>query len=94
MKQKLVNFLNSVAKLSQAQQPALATATNTPITNHPSPITPSAENIDRITASVSTAMPEPLTTSGLTNYPPVEKWDDWVEYDSKAWPKKVARHYM
>jgi anaerobic selenocysteine-containing dehydrogenase len=30
----------------------------------------------------------------LTNYPPVEKWDDWVEYDPKAWPKKVPRRYM
>ena len=29
----------------------------------------------------------------LTNYPPPDKWDDWVEYDGKAWPKKVARRY-
>lgn len=30
----------------------------------------------------------------LTNYPPAELWDDWVEYDGKAWPEKVARRYM
>lgn len=30
----------------------------------------------------------------LTNYPPPEYWDDWVEYDGKAWPRKVARRYM
>jgi len=30
----------------------------------------------------------------LTNYPPADKWDDWVEWDAKAWPKKVARRYM
>lgn len=30
----------------------------------------------------------------LTNYPPPERWDDWVEWDGKAWPKKVARRYM
>jgi anaerobic selenocysteine-containing dehydrogenase len=29
----------------------------------------------------------------LTNYPPPDKWDEWVEYDSKSWPKKVARRY-
>lgn len=35
----------------------------------------------------------PATERGLTNYPPVEKWDDWVEYDPKEWPTKVARRY-
>jgi anaerobic selenocysteine-containing dehydrogenase len=29
----------------------------------------------------------------LTNYPPVEKWNDWVEWDAKSWPEKVARRY-
>ena len=29
----------------------------------------------------------------MSQYPPVEKWDDWVEWDGKQWPKKVARHY-
>ena len=29
----------------------------------------------------------------LTNYPPAEHWDDWVEWDGKAWPKRVARRY-
>jgi anaerobic selenocysteine-containing dehydrogenase len=29
----------------------------------------------------------------LTSYPPPEKWDDWVEWDAKAWPEKVARRY-
>jgi anaerobic selenocysteine-containing dehydrogenase len=30
----------------------------------------------------------------LASYPPVERWDDWVEYDAKAWPRRVARRYM
>jgi anaerobic selenocysteine-containing dehydrogenase len=30
----------------------------------------------------------------LTSYPPPDKWNDWVEWDGKAWPKKVARRYM
>jgi anaerobic selenocysteine-containing dehydrogenase len=29
----------------------------------------------------------------LASYPPVSKWDDWVEYDTALWPKKVERHY-
>ncbi len=29
----------------------------------------------------------------MSRYPPPEKWDDWVEWDSKAWPRKVARRY-
>ena len=27
------------------------------------------------------------------SYPPVERWDDWEEYDPKAWPQKVKRRY-
>ncbi|MFQ5856929.1 MAG: molybdopterin-dependent oxidoreductase [Anaerolineae bacterium] len=34
-----------------------------------------------------------IGNQGLTNYPPTEKWDDWVEYDAKAWPRKVPRRY-
>jgi anaerobic selenocysteine-containing dehydrogenase len=30
----------------------------------------------------------------MSQYPPVEKWDDWVEWDGKEWPNKVARRYM
>lgn len=29
----------------------------------------------------------------LSQYPPEEHWDDWVEWEGKAWPRKVARHY-
>jgi len=29
----------------------------------------------------------------LSQYPPAEHWDDWTEWDAKAWPRKVAKHY-
>ena len=29
----------------------------------------------------------------LSSFPPPEKWDDWVELDAKAWPKKVEKRY-
>jgi anaerobic selenocysteine-containing dehydrogenase len=33
---------------------------------------------------------EPAT--GLASYASVEKWDDWVEYDTAQWPRKVEKH--
>lgn len=29
----------------------------------------------------------------MSRYPPPEHWDDWVEWDAKAWPRKVPRRY-
>ncbi|MDX1688286.1 MAG: molybdopterin-dependent oxidoreductase, partial [Candidatus Promineifilaceae bacterium] len=29
----------------------------------------------------------------LSNYPPPEYWDEWVEWDGKQWPRRVARRY-
>jgi anaerobic selenocysteine-containing dehydrogenase len=29
----------------------------------------------------------------LAAFPPKERWDDWVELDSKAWPERVERRY-
>jgi anaerobic selenocysteine-containing dehydrogenase len=30
----------------------------------------------------------------LRAFPPKERWDDWVELDSKAWPRRVERRSM
>lgn len=30
----------------------------------------------------------------LAAFPPRERWDDWVELESKAWPERVERRYM
>src|SRR5574341_311238 len=29
----------------------------------------------------------------LSQYPPPEKWNDWVEWDGRQWPRRVARRY-
>ena len=29
----------------------------------------------------------------LAAFPPKERWDDWVELDSKAWPRRVEKRY-
>lgn len=41
-------------------------------------------------------LPPQSTDAGdrLQQYPPADHWDHWVEYDPKAWPKKVTREYM
>ncbi|MEO6990220.1 MAG: molybdopterin-dependent oxidoreductase [Candidatus Baltobacteraceae bacterium] len=30
----------------------------------------------------------------LAAFPPKERWDDWVELDSRAWPQRVEKRYM
>ncbi len=35
-----------------------------------------------------------MTTVSLDLFPPMDQWDDWVEYDAAAWPKKVEKHYQ
>ena len=32
--------------------------------------------------------------SRLAMFPPKERWDDWVELDSKAWPRRVEKRFM
>src|ERR1041384_6255178 len=29
----------------------------------------------------------------LNDYPPPEKWDDWVEFEARAWPRRVKKNY-
>ncbi|MFG0282812.1 MAG: molybdopterin-dependent oxidoreductase [Phycisphaerales bacterium JB039] len=37
--------------------------------------------------------PSPVTTTPLESFPPIEQWDDWVEYESTQWPRKVEKRY-
>ncbi|MCH8824943.1 MAG: molybdopterin-dependent oxidoreductase [Planctomycetes bacterium] len=39
-------------------------------------------------------MANDFSITPLESFPPIDKWDDWVEYDAKAWPKKVKKNYM
>lgn len=40
-----------------------------------------------------TDLPHLTQTTDLTSFPPPEKWDDWVEYEAKAHPRKMKKHY-
>ncbi|MPY85228.1 MAG: molybdopterin-dependent oxidoreductase, partial [Actinophytocola sp.] len=44
--------------------------------------------------SVEPDLPGARTHEHLRNFPPVSSWDDHVEYDAKAHPRKVPRSYM
>jgi len=48
------------------------------------------------TTLIPLRLPPQHTDSGdrLQQYPPPDRWDDWVEWDNRQWPKKVPRHYM
>ncbi|HSP17723.1 MAG TPA: molybdopterin-dependent oxidoreductase [Thermoanaerobaculia bacterium] len=37
--------------------------------------------------------PGPSGTN-LQSFPPRERWDDWTELESRAWPKREEHHYM
>lgn len=84
MNNRLTRFLQAVANLTRQPSPALATG----LTFEPK--APYRQSSNRPPFHPST----PPTSPNLTSYPPPHKWDDWTEYDPKAWPEKKLRHYM
>jgi anaerobic selenocysteine-containing dehydrogenase len=43
-------------------------------------------------SSQNTSYPGPSRIH-LSAFPPKERWDDWTELDSQAWPRRKERHY-
>ena len=35
------------------------------------------------------AMELEAPAGGLSAFPPVERWEDWVEYDAAAWDRRI-----
>ncbi len=48
---------------------------------------------DKDTSDQSQPNQESHKSQRLSAFPPYEKWDDWTEYDARAWPRKIERHY-
>jgi anaerobic selenocysteine-containing dehydrogenase len=100
MNQRLTRFLRSVSKLAQQNQPAFGYAGARSGAAQPTPskvkFTSAVNSQSAAVDSPTDQAPIPIraVSEGLTNYPPPDKWDDWIEYDSKAWPRKVPRRYM
>ena len=40
------------------------------------------------------ALPPIVEPGNLTDYPPPDKWDDWVEYEAKSGQKREKKNYM
>ncbi|MFV1970105.1 MAG: molybdopterin-dependent oxidoreductase [Acidimicrobiia bacterium] len=38
-------------------------------------------------------LPRLTEGTGLTNFPPPDRWDDWEEYDAQAWPERVKNRF-
>ena len=38
-------------------------------------------------------LPEGMSVTPLKNAPPPDRWDDWVEFDAKSWPRRVEKHF-
>jgi anaerobic selenocysteine-containing dehydrogenase len=38
--------------------------------------------------------PGSMSVTPLESFPPVDRWDDWVEHDAGAWPRRVEKRYM
>ncbi|MCH7945282.1 MAG: molybdopterin-dependent oxidoreductase [Armatimonadetes bacterium] len=38
-------------------------------------------------------MPARMNVTPMESFPPIEEWDDWMEYDAAAWPKKKEKRY-
>src|SRR5688500_7683049 len=91
MKERLARFLNSVAGLAKSASPALAVPSGGP--GSEVPLAGSIQQFKPASAAGVQSVTLPEIPVGLNNYPPPERWTDWVEYDPKAWPKKVPRHY-
>jgi anaerobic selenocysteine-containing dehydrogenase len=61
-------------------------------------------HLDRVEARVSAAREETeargetfypgASRVHLAAFPPKERWDDWIELDSKAWPERREKRYM
>src|SRR5574341_2646958 len=104
MNERLTRFLRAVESLAGQNRLALARATadrGPQTANYVAPSVSAVGSYGRqsarrpeVAAVIGQSLPERAVPEGLTNYPPAEKWDDWVEYDSRAWPQKVARRYM
>ncbi len=48
---------------------------------------------DEVTARGETFYPGPSRIH-LAAFPPKERWDDWVELDSRSWPRRVEKRSM
>ncbi len=84
---KLSSFLSTMLNLGGTKRPNPKAMTNVAGTD-----LPTFAQVDAVPQNADmTTVVHP--DGRMSQYPPVKKWDDWVEWDGKEWPRKVARRY-
>ena len=84
---KINRILNAIMRVTKdAPQP-------TGVTNAAGVALPTFATVDAVPQKVEMTTVQ-QDDGRLSQYPPSDTWDDWVEWDGKLWPKKVARRYM
>ena len=82
----LERLFASMLGLSRPEDPAPVTA--------PTNVAGKAMPVYGVTQDKPVKMIEVRQEDGrMTRYPPPSHWADWVEYDGKAWPRRVPRRY-
>lgn len=81
----LLNFLNNMLKVG-APKPQKRTNGITNVGGQDLPTFASVDPSEMISVQHADGR--------LTQYPPAKYWDDWVEWDGRQWPQRVARRYM
>jgi anaerobic selenocysteine-containing dehydrogenase len=83
---KIAKLLTNVLRLERADEAVIATTqTNAAGEALPTYGRADSEPIDMIEVRHEDGR--------MTRYPPPEHWHDWVEWDAKAWPRKLPRRY-
>ncbi len=84
----MATSLAPILKLTKSAQPLFSSPATIDVPKKaPPPATTS-------TAPSPMHLPPSRANNGeLAASPPPEYWDDWVEYDARAWPEKVERRY-
>ena len=68
-----------------------------PTIHHPTLIEKLAEKlhlIPNLHQELADDLPRLNEPGELTDYPPPERWDDWVEYEATSWPRREKKNYM
>ena len=84
---KQPSFLSRLLRMKQPRVPPSGTG----VTNVAGEALPTFGDSDRPPVELKVVQ---HPDGRMSQYPPAETWDDWVEWDAKAWPRKVARKYM
>ncbi len=83
-RQAQLDRLDASLRAARTATPGLGTPGTDPAGTDPAGTDP---------ATAPSPFPGPSGTH-LAAFPPPDRWDDWVELDSRSWPERSERHYV